>query len=687
MLAFTFANAQDNPSRFFDASKLIETGVYYYPEAWDSAQWDRDFANMASMGFEFTHFAEFAWAFIEPVEGVFDFAWLDKAVALASKHGLKVIMCTPTATPPAWLTQKYPEVLVVNESGLPAEHGTREHYSWSSARYRELTRWVVSQMASHYANDKRIWGWQIDNEPSHYGTVDYGPEAKQHFISWLKKKYVTIDKLNKLWGTAFWSGVYNNFEQIELPSPLRLISGIGSPHSLLDFKRFNADECADYVSFQYSTLKSIISSDQFITSNFMNFHPDVDPWRNSDLDFISYTMYPVAGYTKGMGDQGFRLGDFWKIPFANDFFRPLKGITGVMELQPGQVNWGTYNPQPYPGAVHAWLWTAFSGNLSFICSYRFRQPLFGGEQYHYGMVGTDGITPSVGGMEYSNFMKEIKQLRSQYDPNAKNPKDYEDRRTGVLFNLDNLWATDIQKQTYLWSFADHFSRIYAGLKSLAVPVDIVSEDANFSKYKVLVAPAYQLVDKALVDKWTNYVQNGGNLVLTCRTGQKDRTGILWQAPWADPISGLIGGNVKFYDVLASDVFATVKAGNNSYKWNNWGDVLEPASGTEVWAAYADQFYAGKASVTYHKLGNGSVTYIGTDSEDGTFERDMLKKVFAEASLKTVELPAGVVLEYRNGFGIAINYNSIDCIAPVPANAKILVGDKNLKPAGVVVWKE
>src|SRR5665647_2366755 len=147
MACFTMSYAQ---KQFFKAEKMVETGVYYYPEAWNPEQWDRDFKKMADMGFEFTHMAEFAWAQIEPTEGVYDFKWLDKALELAAKHNLKVIMCTPSATPPVWLTRKYPEVMVEMPNGQTAQHGTREQYSWSSPKYRELTTKVVEAMAKHY---------------------------------------------------------------------------------------------------------------------------------------------------------------------------------------------------------------------------------------------------------------------------------------------------------------------------------------------------------------------------------------------------------------------------------------------------------------------------------------------------------------------------------------------------------
>lgn len=418
----------------------------------------------------------------------------------------------------------------------------------------------------------------------------------------------------------------------------------------------------------------------------MHDHTDVDPWRSKDLDFISYTMYPVAGYSEGVGSQGFRLGDPWRISYTNDFFRSLNGVTGVMELQPGQVNWGKYNPQPYPGAVRSWLWNAFAGGLNFICSYRFRQPLFGGEQFHYGMVGTDGVTELNGGKQYRTFMKEILELRKIYTPNAVMPKEYAVRKTALVYNIDNVWETAIQPQTAQWNEKAHITKYYSSLKSLSVPVDIVGEDCNLSAYKVIVAPAYQMMDNTLLSSWQKYVENGGNLVLSCRTGLKDRNGHFMEASWSARITGLIGAKIAMNDMLDSKIKAKISFNGNIFLWNIWADILEPNTGTETWATYSDQFYAGKAAVVHRKLGKGTVTFIGVDSNDANFEKEVLKKVYETAGIGIQELPEGVILNWRDGFFIANNYSSSNVTLEIPTNANILVGTKELTPAGVLVWK-
>ncbi|HEX3008551.1 MAG TPA: beta-galactosidase, partial [Bacteroidales bacterium] len=162
---------------YFPNSQLITTGVYYYPEHWDSTQWERDLKNMAAMGFEFTHYAEFAWAQLEPEEGKYDFAWLDKAVALAAKYKIKVIMCTSTATPPVWLVRKHPEVLTMDEGGQRMDHGGRQHASFSSSYYRQYALKMIELLAKRYGNDPRIMGWQVDNEPRTFH--DYNDDAQK----------------------------------------------------------------------------------------------------------------------------------------------------------------------------------------------------------------------------------------------------------------------------------------------------------------------------------------------------------------------------------------------------------------------------------------------------------------------------------------------------------------------------
>ena len=666
---------------WFNDKDLTLTGAYYYPEHWDESQWERDLKQMHELGFEFTHFAEFAWAQLEPQEGVYDFSWLDRAVALAAKYDLKVVMCTSTATPPVWLSRKYPEILLKSEDGTVQDHGARQHASFASPVYRKLAYRMIEELARHYGNDSRIIGWQLDNEPA--VQFDYNQAAEEAFREFLKEKYHhNIQELNAAWGTAFWSEVYSRFEEITLPKTAQMFM---NHHQILDYRRFAAKQTNDFLNEQCRLIKKY-AKNQWVTTNYI---PDYDKGHiggSKDLDFVSYTRYMVYGDNEGIGRRGYRVGNPLRIAMANDFFRPVNGTYGVMELQPGQVNWGSINPQPLPGAVRLWLWSVFAGGSDFICTYRYRQPLYGTEQYHYGIVGTDGVTVTPGGREYEQFMKEIRSLRKDYRPKEDKPETYLKRKTAILWNPENYWSIDRQKQNATWNTFAHVDKYYRTLKSYAAPVDFISEEKDFSQYPVMIVPAYQLADKKLVARWKKYVEEGGNLVLTCRTAQKDRFGRLPEAPFGSMIDELTGNHIEFYDLLLSQDPGQVKMDGKVYTWNTWGEILQPGASNEVWATYTNEFYEGKPAVTFRKLGKGSVTYIGVDSSDGALERQVLDKLYSRLQIEVMNLPYGVTMEYRNGLGIVLNYSDQPYQFALPQGAKVLIGTPNIATAGVLVFK-
>lgn len=671
-------------NRFFPDKDLITTGIYYYPEHWNENQWERDIKKISDMGFEFVHIAEFAWFKMEPEEGKYDFAWLDKVVNLCAKYHLKVVMCTPSATPPAWMRVNYPETFIMDGHYIRAENGTRGLGSIVNPQYRTFVEKIVTEMARRYGQNKNVTGWQIDNEPP--ANADYSPSSQEAFRQWLKNKYKTIDALNIAWGTAFWSQWFNNFDQVIIPNT-NLVGWWGNnPHALLDFKRYCADAQAEFLDFQASVLRNFISKNQYITTNYTAVCTGADSRRTKKLDFATYTAYPNGG-SDNTGDQGFRLGNSKVILFASEYYKSVGGVSGVMEIQPGQVNWGGYNPLLLPGTVRMWLYHAFAAGGKLACSYRFRQILYGPEQYHAGVILTDGVTPSQGGEDYMQFMKEIKELRKQYRPEAKMPGKLAARATAIIWNLENYWTIDRQKQTFQWDTWNYPVKFLELGKSLGAPVDVVSETTDLSKYKVVIVPAYEMADSALVKKWNDYAEGGGHLIVTCRTATKDRAGHFWEGEIAAPISGLIGAHVKTTDMLSSYKNGDVLMKSNHYNWNNWADLLVADKNTEVLATYDNQFYKGKAAVVKHKIGKGSVTYIGVDTDDSKLEKDILRDIYHETGATTEDYPQGVYVYWRDGFYIALNYSSANYSMNLPASAKILVGEKVLEPAGVLVWSE
>ena len=357
-----------------------------------------------------------------------------------------------------------------------------------------------------------------------------------------------------------------------------------------------------------------------------------------------------------------------------------------MELQPGQVNWAPVNPWPLPGVIHAWIMRGFAQGARLVCVYRYRQPLAGDELYHKTIVEPDGVTLAPGGKEFVESINNVLALRKAYRPQGTPPAAYETRRTAFLDSFENRWDIDNHKQTTRWDTVQHWMKYYRALKSIEAPVDVITEEKDFSKYKYLIAPSYQLVDRDLIARFHTYVANGGTLVLTCRSGQKDRRGHLWETLWAEPIYDLVGAAIPRYDVLPEGRNGKVSFENASYEWGAWADILEPRSGTEVLATYADQFYKGKAAATRHRLGKGQVIYVGVDTLNGDLEANILRKVYHDSGAQPANLPINLTVDWRDGFWVATNFTDSAQAVPAQPEAKFVVGSRTIEPGGVAVWQ-
>lgn len=658
-------------------------GVFYYPEQWPREQWRRDLDGIARLGFDFTHMAEFSWTYLEPEEGRFDFKWLDDAIELAHRAGLRVILGTPSAAPPAWVGERYPEVYRVDEHGQRHEHGIRAEVSLSNPRYQAFVARLVAAMAEHYGHDRRVWGWQVDNELSSF--ADYSDSARTAFRHWLQAKYGSIEAMNAAWGGSFWSSRYTDFGQVLLPNATLAAEDKLSPHALLDLARFQADTTAHFLDAQATIIRKYAPG-QWVTTNYTNVTTATDPRRSHGMDFPTFTLYPVAG-TNNLGGDSYAIGKPANLMEAAAYFRPISGTFGVMELQPGQVNWGEINPQPMPSAVGMWMWHAFASGASLLGTYRYRHPLRGSEMYHEGIVGTDGVTLSRTGREFVDTLHAIKALEARLDAGARLPARMAARSTGYLWSHDVYWDLEIQPQTSLWHSWAYRNGYTLAVKSTGAPMDFVAEGDDFSRYPFLIAPAYQMVGEALAAKWRRYVEQGGHLILTSRSGQKNTLGHFHEGPWAAPILDLIGADVDGFDMLPPSADGKVAAGGETHAWHRWADILSPRPGTEVLATYANHYYAGKAAATTRRLGKGTVTMIGVSTDDGALEREIVRGVYRRAGVAIEDLPEGVFLEWRGGYSFLVNYNPRPFQPQLPAAVRIVHGTTPLAPAQVLVWKE
>lgn len=272
-------------------------GVDYYPEHWDGSMIDNDFENILELGSNTIRIGEFAWHMMEKTEENYDFSYFDMIIDKAKEKKLNVIFGTPTATMPAWLAKKYPEVLSEFEDNTKRVFGGRRQYCFNSSIYNLYSRKIIKKLAKHYKNEESIVAWQIDNEFGHEGSdVCYCKECEDSFRKYLKQQYNNdINKLNDIWGTVFWSQTYNDFD--EIPLPVKTIT-THNPTLRMEWERFRSVSIEKYAKMQVDLLKEILGENTIIIHDFSGgyFEKSYDYSKVArHLDVVAYNNYPVWG--------------------------------------------------------------------------------------------------------------------------------------------------------------------------------------------------------------------------------------------------------------------------------------------------------------------------------------------------------------------------------------------------------
>nr|MCR5690917.1 beta-galactosidase [Eubacterium sp.] len=372
----------------------IGIGVCYYPEHWPKTMWADDLKKMKEYGIETIRIAEFAWSIFEPEEGKYDFSFFDEFMELARAEGMQVIFSTPTATPPIWLTEKYPECLNADIDGNQIFPGTRRHYNLNSKVYRDFSAKITEELADHYVDHPNVIGWQLDNEINCEMDLYYSEADHQAFREYMKEKYKTIDRLNEAMGTCFWNQTYTSFAQVHLARRTNTY-GQTNPHMQLEEKRFIARSVADFFDIQakiirrYQREKGV--KDQFITTNGLFRHIDYQGLMDETLDFISYDNYPAFAYENILRPEETNGLESRNASQALTRARSISPIFAVMEQQSGAGGWNSrmMMPMPKPGQMRLWTFQAIGHGADFISYFRWRTARFGTEIYWHGLHDYD----------------------------------------------------------------------------------------------------------------------------------------------------------------------------------------------------------------------------------------------------------------------------------------------------------
>ncbi len=608
--------------------KQYQFGVDYYPEHWPKDRWATDARMMREMGIQIVRLAEFSWQKFEPREGEFHFEDLDEAIDVLGQEGIDVILGTPTAAPPAWIIERDPDIQPTDWRGQQRFFGGRHHDCQSNPAYREHIRRYVTAFAAHYADDPHVVGWQVDNELGNsHGDLCYCAHCEKRFRVWLEKKYGTVDELNRAWGTAFWSQGYASFEEVRAP---KINAAWGpNPSRELDWKRFTSDLVCDFHRYQADILRAA-APEKFITHNMMGFCSKPSYYDlGEQLDFAAHDQYP-GGHFHARHDE--YRADFHAAEL--DMIRAVKQKPfWIMEQQSGITGWDVLGRAPKPGQIPMWAMQCVAHGADTIVFFRWRSCPMGTEQYWHGILPHNGVQGRYHA-EISAMMKKYASLLEQIRgamPQAQ---------VAILRSYDQERAIDIQPHHPQHRYIQHLLTYYKALHRANIPTDFVSEDQDWSKYKVLIAPLQFLMTAEHADKLHDYVRQGGQLVLTWRSGVKDATN-LCHTEGVVPclVDDLCGVEVAEYDCLR-DTDGLVRWADAEYPCSQWCDVLRLTTAQPV-AEYAHEFYAGTPAITRNPYGQGQTWYVGTTMGDALADRFVAEVCASAGIAPLMDTPHGV----------------------------------------------
>ena len=615
-------------------------GGDYNPEQWSPEIWQNDYRLMKEAGITVATVGVFSWVTLQPSENEFNFGWLDDVINGLHENNIKVVLATPTAAQPAWMSEAYPEILRVNKQGIRMGHGGRVNYCPNSPDYRRFSADIARHLAERYHDHPAIILWHISNE---YDGWCYCDNCAVAFHEWLKQKYGTLDALNQAWWTTFWSHTYTDWQQIKPPSQFNE----GLTHGLnVDYFRFMTDSNIACYNNERNIIRSI-SPDIPITTNMMGSYKPFDYRRwASEIDVISWDCYPQPNDSPAY------------IAFMHDMMRGLKDGQPylLLEQTPSSQNWQAVNALKRPGVLRLWSYLAVAHGADSVMYFQWRRGRGGCEKLHGAIIEHSGRSDTRVFREVSKLGVELIGLGDSIIGASTQA------RVGIVFDWDNWHALDdaigpVRDKHYYETVRKHYVPFF----ERNVAVDILYADSDFSKYDIIVAPMLYMVKEGFSERIEAFVDQGGSFVTTFFSGVVNETDLAFENGYPGTLANVLGIWVEEIDALYEGQQNTIVMtdGSGSFASSHLADLLH-TEGAETIATYGEDFYAGMPVLTKNSFGNGSAYYIASDPEMA-----FLKKFYGELidqyQLASWDTPEGVEVTKRykdnKAFIFVLNHNN------------------------------
>ena len=611
-------------------------GGDYNPDQWPAEIWDDDMRLMKAAGCNAMSVGIFSWVHLEPSEGRFTFEWLDTIMDKLAANGAFAVLATPSGSKPAWMSEQYPEICRVGSDGRREPHRGRHNHCPTSPVYRRKVELINARLAERYKDHPALLLWHLSNE---YGGECHCELCYAAFREWLKRRYGTLEDLNRAWWAAFWGHDVTDWEQIR---PVD-----GSMHgTMLDWRRFVTHQTADFMQAEIAPLKRLAPGVP-VTTNMMGTWADgLDNWKLAPhLDVVAWDNYPF--YHDRDGD--------WKtaaaISFAHDIYRSFKGGRPylLMESTPSACNWWPVMKLKRPGIHRLTSLQAVAHGADSVMYFQWRAGRGCSEKFHGAVVDHTG----TGETRVFREVAEVGDILKKLDPVVGTSVDAE---AAVIWEWETEWAINAaqgprrDRRDYTATCQAHHRAFW----SRSVPVDVISMDVDFSKYRVLVAPMFYMVRPGVAERIEEFVRRGGVFVTTYWSGIADENDLCFCGGRPGPLRQLLGIWSEEIDALYDDEENAVAAapGNSlglggTFRAHTLCDLIH-SEGAEVLATYQRDFYAGRPALTANRVGQGTAYYVAFRGDDDLLD-GLYSRIISRAGLRRVidaELPEGVTAQMR-----------------------------------------